>query len=55
LALVCSLKPSPAPSSSALLADHVFDTLPNTDVEYVAIAPGVESDMGHGDQWPPTS
>lgn len=59
LALVCSLKPSPAPSSSDLIAEHVFATLSDQGVtcEKVrcvdfAIAPGVEADMGDGDQWP---
>lgn len=59
LALVCSLKPSPAPSSSALIAEHVFDTLRGVgaacDVVRCVdfdIAPGVEADMGNGDQWP---
>jgi multimeric flavodoxin WrbA len=59
LALVCSLKPSPAASSSELIAEHVFATLQDEGVacsaircvDY-AIAPGVESDMGDGDQWP---
>jgi len=59
LALVCSLKSSPAPSSSALIAEHVFDTLraEGADCETVRcvdynIAPGVEVDMGDSDQWP---
>ncbi|BBY22097.1 flavodoxin family protein [Mycobacterium stomatepiae] len=59
LALVCSLKPSPAPSSSELIAEHVFATLRDEDVACAAvrcvdyaIAPGVEPDMGDGDQWP---
>lgn len=59
LGLVCSLKPSPAPSSSALIAEHVFDTLRDQGVECSAvrcvdfdIAAGVEVDMGEGDQWP---
>ncbi|WP_159234364.1 flavodoxin family protein [Mycolicibacterium vanbaalenii] len=59
LALVCSLKPSPAESSSALIAEHLFETLRTQDVECDAvrcadfqIAPGVETDMGDGDQWP---
>jgi multimeric flavodoxin WrbA len=59
IALICSLKPSPAPSSSALIAEHVFATLRDREVtceavrcvDY-AIAPGVEADMGDGDQWP---
>jgi multimeric flavodoxin WrbA len=59
LALVCSLKPSPARSSSGLIAEHIFDTLRNDGVECDtvrcvdhAIAPGVEIDMGDGDEWP---
>ena len=59
IALLCSLKPSPAPSSSELIAEHVFATLrdQNVDCDSVrcvdyAIAPGVEADMGDGDQWP---
>jgi len=59
LALVCSLKPGGTPSSSALIAEHVFETLRDRGVECEAlrcvdfdIAPGVETDMGNGDQWP---
>ncbi|AKK27349.1 flavodoxin family protein [Mycobacterium sp. EPa45] len=59
LALVCSLKPSPASSSSELIAQHVFETLRGLGVDCeslravdFAIAPGVEADMGDGDQWP---
>lgn len=59
LGLVCSLKPSPAPSSSAMLAEHVFTTLKDSDVNCESvrcadyeIPPGVEADMGGGDQWP---
>ncbi len=59
IALICSLKPSPAPSSSALIAEHVFATLRDLEVKCeavrcvdYAIAPGVEADMGDGDQWP---
>jgi len=59
LALICSLKPSPAPSSSALIAEHLFETLRSEGVDCDAvrcvdfnIAPGVEADMGNGDQWP---
>jgi multimeric flavodoxin WrbA len=59
LALVCSLKPSPAESSSELIADHVFATLADQGVTTEKlrcvdfdIAPGVEADMGDGDQWP---
>ncbi|AYE96269.1 flavodoxin [Mycobacterium paragordonae] len=57
--LVCSLKPSPAASSSALIAEHVVGELKKADVESELIrsvdyniAPGVEDDMGDGDQWP---
>ncbi|MGE0221262.1 flavodoxin family protein [Mycolicibacterium sp.] len=59
LGLVCSLKPTPAPSSSALMAEHVFEGLRSAGVECEAmrcvdfnIAPGVEADMGDSDQWP---
>ena len=59
LGLVCSLKPSPAPSSSTLMAEHVAGELRGRDVECEllrcvdhAIAPGVEYDMGPGDEWP---
>lgn len=59
LALICSLKPSPAASSSELIAEHVFTHLRERDVRCnalrcvdFAIAPGVEPDMGDGDQWP---
>jgi multimeric flavodoxin WrbA len=59
LALVCSLKKSPAPSSSQLIAEHLFDQLRKQDVSCealrcvdFAIAPGVEPDMGGDDEWP---
>jgi multimeric flavodoxin WrbA len=59
LALVCSLKTSPAPSSSALIAEHLFVHLRDAGVECEAIrcvdfniAPGVQADMGDSDQWP---
>ncbi|WP_280222182.1 flavodoxin family protein [Nocardia neocaledoniensis] len=59
VALVCTLKPSPATSSSALLADQALDELATHDVdgESVRIAdfdirPGVSADEGDGDQWP---
>lgn len=59
LALICSLKPSPAPSSSALIAEHLFENFRAEGVDCDAvrcvdfdIAPGVEADMGNGDQWP---
>ncbi|VEG44540.1 NADPH-dependent FMN reductase [Mycolicibacterium flavescens] len=59
VALVCSLKPSPAESSSALMAEHICGNLRGAGVETAvlrcvdyAIAPGVEADMGDGDEWP---
>jgi multimeric flavodoxin WrbA len=59
VALVCSLKRSPAESSSALMAEHVFEQLRGCGVEAEAlrcvdysILPGVETDMGDGDEWP---
>jgi multimeric flavodoxin WrbA len=59
LALVCSLKPSPAPSSSDLIAGQVLDALGEHGVtgETVRVVdhdvkPGVEVDMGEGDAWP---
>ena len=59
LALVCSLKPSPAPSSSELMARQVLEQLAKHgvtgDVVRVVdhdVKPGVEVDMGEGDAWP---
>ena len=59
LVLVCSLKPSPAPSSSEKLARQVLDELGkhgvDGDVVRVVdhdVKPGVEIDMGEGDAWP---
>jgi multimeric flavodoxin WrbA len=59
LALVCSLKPSPAPSSSDLIARQVLEQLAQHDVtgEVVRVVdhdvkPGVDKDMGEGDAWP---
>jgi multimeric flavodoxin WrbA len=58
-ALVCSLKPSPARSSSQLMAQQVLDALAEHGVtgslERVLdhdVKPGVEADMGDGDEWP---
>lgn len=57
--LICSLKRSPAASSSQLIAQHVVDELGKADVDAelircvdYAIAPGVQDDMGPGDEWP---
>src|SRR4051794_3045548 len=60
LALVCSLKASPAPSSSDLMARQILAELgkygvTTADVVRVVdhdVKPGVEIDMGDGDAWP---
>ena len=59
LALVCSLKPSPSPSSSEKLARQVLDELSTHGVTGTVVRvvdhdvkPGVEIDMGEGDDWP---
>ena len=59
LALVCTLKPSSSPSSSDLIARQVLEQLGTHGVtgEVVRVAdhdvkPGVEVDMGEGDEWP---
>lgn len=59
VALVCSLNPSPSSSSSELLATQVLDELRSHDVKGTVIRvvdhdvrPGVELDMGDGDEWP---
>ena len=59
VALICSLKPSPAASSSELMAKHVTAELGKAGVESELIRcvdhnimPGVEDDMGEGDAWP---
>jgi multimeric flavodoxin WrbA len=59
LALVCSLKPTPAESSSELMARQVLEELAGVDVpgELIRVVdhdvkPGVEKDMGEGDAWP---
>ncbi|WP_010542359.1 flavodoxin family protein [Dietzia alimentaria] len=59
VALVCSLKASPSQSSSELIARQVLDELAGHGVtgETVRVAdydvrPGVDDDMGGGDEWP---
>lgn len=59
LALVCTLKPSPEPSSSELLATQLLDALAEHDVvgSFLRVVdsdvkPGVERDQGDGDGWP---
>jgi multimeric flavodoxin WrbA len=59
VALCCTLSPSPAESSSQLLAEQVCAQLSRHDCacELIRlvdhdIRPGVAVDMGHGDDWP---
>lgn len=59
IALNCTLKPSPEASSSELLGQQVLDALAPFDVEGEIVRvvdfdvkPGVEADMGDGDEWP---
>ena len=59
IALVCTLKPSPASSSSDLMATQILDALATHGVTGAAVRvvdvdvkPGVEVDMGGGDAWP---
>ncbi|OXM65998.1 flavodoxin family protein [Amycolatopsis vastitatis] len=59
LALTCTLKPSPAKSSSDLIARQLLEAFAERGVtgEVVRVVdhdvrPGVEADMGEGDAWP---
>ncbi|QDE35471.1 flavodoxin family protein [Microbacterium foliorum] len=59
LAISCTLKPSPAESSSDLLGSQILSSLAEHGVtgELVravdhVISPGVEADMGGDDEWP---
>ncbi|MGW6858381.1 flavodoxin family protein [Streptomyces xanthophaeus] len=59
VALVCTLSPSPHPSSSQLLAEQTMAALSEHGVtgKTIRIAdhdvqPGVKADMGEGDAWP---
>ncbi|MFC9893775.1 flavodoxin family protein [Nocardia sp. NPDC127579] len=59
IALVCTLKPSPAASSSETIARQVLAELAGHDVkgDLIRVAdydirPGVSTDEGDGDQWP---
>ena len=59
LALNCTLKPTPEPSSSALMASQILSELETHGVSGHAlrvvdfdVKPGVEADMGEGDEWP---
>lgn len=59
LALNCTLSPSPAESSTELLAQQLLDALATHHVSGSMVRvvdhdvrPGVELDMGDGDEWP---
>jgi multimeric flavodoxin WrbA len=59
LALVCSLKASPEPSSSEKLAREVLAALEEQGASHEVVRvidhdvkPGVQVDMGEGDEWP---
>ncbi|QZN84841.1 flavodoxin family protein [Cellulomonas sp. C5510] len=59
LVLNCTLKPSPQPSNTDALARVVADALVGHGVEVATVRlvdhhvpPGVESDLGEGDDWP---
>jgi multimeric flavodoxin WrbA len=59
LAINCTLKPSPAQSNTQVLLDVVLGKLAEHDVKVETvravdhdIRPGVETDMGDGDEWP---
>lgn len=59
LVLSCTLKPNPEPSNTEALAKVLTDELAKHDVTSelvrlvdLQIKPGVQSDMGAGDEWP---
>ncbi|WP_300018783.1 NAD(P)H-dependent oxidoreductase [Pseudonocardia sp.] len=59
LALTCTLTPSPAESSTQLMVDQVLAALnergvtgPSVRLVDLDIRPGVDKDMGEGDEWP---
>src|ERR1700712_5557845 len=59
LLLNCTLKASPEPSNTAALAEVVAEALREEGIEVEetrvvdhAVPPGVESDLGEGDEWP---
>jgi multimeric flavodoxin WrbA len=59
VAVVCTLKPGRAPSSSELIAAQVLDHLGRAGVECetvravdLTLLPGVEANMGDNDEWP---
>lgn len=59
LVLNCTLKPSPGPSNTEALAQVLVDCFRQDGIEVdvvrlvdLNIKPGVETDMGEGDEWP---
>ncbi len=57
--LNCTLKPSPQGSNTQALADHVIEAMKSRGVETevfriadLDVPPGVETDLGEGDEWP---
>src|SRR6478736_3613998 len=59
VAISCTLKPSPADSSSDLLATQLLDALAGHGVTGslvravdLTLSPGVQKDMGGDDEWP---
>jgi multimeric flavodoxin WrbA len=59
LVINCTLKPSPEKSNTEALAEIVADALRKEGIEVSSvravdhqIPPGVESEMGEGDEWP---
>lgn len=59
VALVCTLNKSPSESSTQVLADEMLDALRSQGVSGTSVrvvdydvAPGVQKDMGEGDEWP---
>ncbi|GAA2174281.1 NAD(P)H-dependent oxidoreductase [Arthrobacter parietis] len=58
-ALICTLTPSPDASSTDVMADHILGKLKEQGVTTSSarvvdhnVAPGVQIDMGNGDEWP---
>ena len=57
LSLICTLKPSPEPSSAARLSEVLLDAFPGATTDSVrladvGVARGLQHDMGGGDGWP---
>ncbi|KRF09064.1 flavodoxin [Arthrobacter sp. Soil782] len=58
-ALICTLTPSPDASSTDVMANHILGKLKEQGVTTSSarvvdhnVAPGVQTDMGNGDEWP---